>query len=205
LMRKAVFFSLLLVLLIPMVIGARSLGEVDLGLSGIYHTQEDESFNDFFEGMADGKNWTIGINLNARLYLFNLSFMAMIPNGSQTNGQKLDLLSTLSVDIPLVTDLLYFNLGGGLTTDFIFGDEESEASILGRPIDEITFSDLVMDSPIHFRYGLDLLIGSAKIGLFYLVNTRSSLSMLDERGGWSKLFSSAGSSKLGLKLELALF
>ncbi|MFA5467928.1 MAG: hypothetical protein WC224_02575 [Sphaerochaetaceae bacterium] len=204
-MRKAVFFSLLLVLLIPMVIGARSLGEVDLGLSGIYHTQEDESFNDFFEGMADGKNWTIGINLNARLYLFNLSFMAMIPNGSQTNGQKLDLLSTLSVDIPLVTDLLYFNLGGGLTTDFIFGDEESEASILGRPIDEITFSDLVMDSPIHFRYGLDLLIGSAKIGLFYLVNTRSSLSMLDERGGWSKLFSSAGSSKLGLKLELALF
>ncbi|MFA7370969.1 MAG: hypothetical protein WCY78_03465 [Sphaerochaetaceae bacterium] len=204
-MRKAVFFSLLLVLLIPMVIGARSLGEVDLGLSGIYHTQEDESFNDFFEGMADGKNWTIGINLNARLYLFNLSFMAMIPNGSQTNGQKLDLLSTLSVDIPLVTDLLYFNLGGGLTTDFIFGDEESEASILGHPIDEITFSDLVMDSPIHFRYGLDLLIGSAKIGLFYLVNTRSSLSMLDERGGWSKLFSSAGSSKLGLKLELALF
>lgn len=204
-MRKPLLLILTLVFIVSIPVGARSLGEVDIGLSGIYHTPEDQELENFFEGMVKGENWTIGIHLNARLSLINLSFMAMIPNTSSGGAQELNLLSSLSVDIPLVTNLLYFSVGGGLTTDFVFSDEESEALILGRPIDEVTFKSVVLDSPIHFKFGLDLLIGSAKIGLFYLVDTRSSLGLLGESGGWSKLFSSAGGNKLGLKLELALF
>ncbi len=204
-MRRTLLLILILVFIISIPVVARSLAEVDLGLSGIYHTRNVEGAEQFFEGMTNGENWTIGIHLNARLSLINLSFMAMVPNSMSGGAQELNLLSSLSIDIPLVTNLLYFNLGGGLTTDFVFSDEESETLILGRPIGEITFKNVLLDSPIHFKYGLDLLIGSAKIGLFYLIDSRSSLGLLGEAGGWSKLFSSAGNNKLGLKLELALF
>ena len=204
-MRKTLLLIFTLVFIFSIPLGARSIGEVDIGLSGIYHTSEDQGVKDFFEGMGKGENWTVGINLNARLSLINLSFMVMIPTSTLDGSQELNLLSSLSIDIPLVTDLLYFSVGGGLTTDFVFSGEESEALILGRPIDEVTFKSVVLDSPIHFKYGLDLLIGSAKIGLFYLVDTRSSLGLLGDSGGWSRHFSSAGKNKLGLKLELALF
>jgi hypothetical protein len=155
-MRKTLLLIFTLVFIFSIPLGARSIGEVDIGLSGIYHTSEDQGVKDFFEGMGKGENWTVGINLNARLSLINLSFMVMIPTSTLDGSQELNLLSSLSIDIPLVTDLLYFSVGGGLTTDFVFSGEESEALILGRPIDEVTFKSVVLDSPIHFKYGLDL-------------------------------------------------
>jgi hypothetical protein len=203
-MRKYLFCFLLIVICIPTLVGARSLFEVDLGVSGIYHTHNPDNVGSFLEGMGKGENWTVGIGVNTRLSLFNISFLAMVPNGGQA-GQKLNLLSSLAFDIPLVTNALYLTIGGGLTTDFTFATEDSEALVLSRPVADVTFADVILQSPIHLKYGVDVLVGSAKIGLFYLVDTKATVSHIGERGGWADLFTSSGSDKVGVMLQLALF
>ncbi len=203
-MRKNLVCFLMIMLAIPTLVGARSFIEVDLGISGIYHTHNPDTMEMFLDGMTRGENWTIGVGINTRLALFNVSFLAMVPNGGQA-GQKLNLLSSLAFDIPLVTDALYLNIGGGLTTDFTFPTEDSEALILNRPVADVSFNEVLYQSPLHMKYGLDVLIGSAKVGLFYLVDTKATIERLGEPGGWADLFVSSGSDKVGLMLQLALF
>lgn len=204
-MRKKLFCFLLVVLSIPTLVGARSLFEIDLGVSGIYHTNKPDTVESFFEGMGSGENWTVGIGVNTRVSLFNASFLAMVPNGGEEEQQKLSLLTSLTLDIPLVTDVLYVSVGGGLTTDFTFASDSSDAWILNRPAADVTFQDVVVQSPLHLTYGLDVLIGSAKVGLFYIVDTKATIERLGEPDGWANLFASTGQDKVGVMLQLALF
>ncbi|MDD3366592.1 MAG: hypothetical protein WCS59_06065 [Sphaerochaetaceae bacterium] len=204
-MRKKLFCFLLVVLCIPTLVGARSLFEIDLGVSGIYNTDSPDTVESFFEGMGSGDNWTVGIGVNTRLSLFNISFLAMVPNGGEEELQKLGLLTSLTIDIPLITNGLYLNVGGGLTTDFTFASDGSETRILHRPAADVTFLDVVEQSPIHLKYGLDVLFGSAKIGLFYLIDTKATMKRLAEPEGWADLFTSTGQDKVGVMLQLALF
>ena len=46
-MRKTLLLIFTLVFIFSIPLGARSIGEVDIGLSGIYHTSEDQGVKDF--------------------------------------------------------------------------------------------------------------------------------------------------------------
>lgn len=204
-MRKSLLFILVLLMLVPVAIGARSLFEVGLGVSGIYDTNDSQDFDRFLEGMGSGENWTIGIALNTRLSVLDLSLMAMLPNGNQEGSEALSVLSSVSLQVPLVTDSVYVHVGGGLTTDFMYPEDGSEARIVGRNASEVTFSDVIVDSPLHLRFGLDVLIGSSKVGFYYLMDSMASIREMGEPGGWANLFRSSGNDKVAMMLQLALF
>lgn len=204
-MRKSLLCILLVLLLIPSVLGARSLFEVGLGVSGIYDTNDSKDMERFLEGMANGENWTLGVGLNTRLSIVDVSFLAMLPSGSNDGEQAMSLLSGVALQIPLVTDALYVSVGGGLTTIFSYAEGETEAKIAGRAVSEVTFSDVVVESPLHLRFSLDVLIGSAKVGFFYLVDTEATIGGFQEAGGWADLFKSTGNEKVGMMMQLALF
>ena len=204
-MRKSLLCILLVLLLIPSTLGARNLFEVGLGVSGIYDTNGSENMERFLEGMAHGENWTLGVGLNARLSILDVSLLAMLPSGSDDGEQAMSLLSGVALQIPLVTDALYVSVGGGLTTIFSYAEGEAEARIAGRAVSEVTFGDVVVESPLHLRFGLDVLIGSAKVGFFYLVDTEATIGGFQEAGGWADLFQSTGNEKVGMMMQLALF
>ena len=203
--HTSLLFIMIILLLIPTGVGARSLFEVGLGLSGIYDTNDPEDFDTFIQGMGNGENWTIGVGLNTRLAFLDLSFLAMLPNGNQEGSEALSLLSSVAFQVPLVTGSVYLNAGGGLTTDFTYPEDGSEARIIGRSASEVTFRDVVVDSPLHLRFGLDVLFGSAKVGIYYLMDSMASVGRLGEPGGWVDLFRSAGNDKIGMMMQLALF
>ncbi len=204
-MRKSLLYILLVLLLIPPALGARSLFEMGLGISGIYDTNDSVDMERFLEGMANGENWTLGVGLNTRLSILDVSFLAMLPSGSIAGEQAMSLLSGIALQIPLVTDALYVGVGGGLTTIFSYAEGETEARIAGRAVSEVTFGDVVVESPLHLRFGLDVLIGSAKVGFFYLVDTEATIGGFQEAGGWADLFQSTGNDKVGMMMQLALF
>ncbi len=208
-MRKLVLLFIVIIVLLPTALGARNLFEAGLGVSGVYDTRGVNGSEAFFNGMGRGENWTIGIGLHTRLSVMNLSFLALLPNGSvgESEQDMLSVRSTLSIDIPLVTNRLYLNFGGGLSTDFSYGDgaTESPERVNGRAVSSTSFNDAVTSSTMHMKFGLDVLIGSAKVGMFYLIETLASLEGVIDRGEWSQLVQTSGQNRVGIQLQLALF
>lgn len=205
LMRKMLFLIVLSLLVLPTAVGARNLFEVGLGVSGIYNAGGALTNDTFIDGMGDGDNWTIGIGLNSRLSIVNLSLLAVIPQGGSSEEEAFGLRTSLSFDIPLVTDRLYVHAGAGLSTDFSYGGEDdSGATVNGRAIDATSFGDAVYSSHVHLKAGIDVLFGWAKLGLFYIFESTATVETL-EAGSWSDLLQSQGSDRLGLMVQLAVF
>ena len=196
-------FTALLLLLLPTAASARNLFEMGLGVSGIYDTGEAVASETFFDGMVNGENWTIGIGLNTRLSIVNLSLLAEIPNGGEVAEDLFSLRSTLVFDIPLVNDHLYVNAGAGLSTHFATG-EGSGTRVNGRSTSDATFEEALVSSTIHMKAGLDLLVGSVKFGLFYLLETPATIEGMGE-GRWSDVFRTNGDDRMALMVQLALF
>ena len=208
-MRRVVLFFMVIMVLLPTVLGARNLLEAGIGVSGVYDTHGANGGEDFFNGMGRGENWTIGIGLHTRLSVVNLSFLALLPNGSVGEREQdvLGLRSTISFDIPLVTNRLYVNLGGGLSTNLSYGNTETDspARVNGRAVSSTSLGDAVTSSTMHMKFGLDFIIGSATVGMFYLVETLATLEGVMDRGEWSQLVRTSGQDRVGIQLQLALF
>jgi len=200
-LSKSLTALLVLIFVCATPISARSLFEVGIGLSGVYDTSSSAE-EGFFAGMGNGKQWTIGIGVNTRFSFLDLAVVALMPYGE--TEETFSLLSTLSVSVPLVTDSLYVSVGTGLTTDFLY-PEAGETKINGLDASSVSFEDVLYSSPIHLKFGLDVLIGSAKIGLFYLMNSISDLKSIGEPGGWTEILRSSKHDKIGLAIQLGLF
>ncbi|HLW21636.1 MAG TPA: hypothetical protein VKZ39_00425 [Sphaerochaetaceae bacterium] len=208
-MRRISILFLIFMTLLPSFLGARNLFEVGIGISGIYDTQHAHSGSSFFDGMSSGENWTIGVGLHSRLSIVNLSLLALLPTGTAGEQEQdaLSIRSTLSFDIPLITDHLYMHLGGGLSTDFTYGDTErgSDVRVNGRSVSSTSFNEAVTSSTLHMKVGLDVLLGSAKLGMFYLIETLATWQGLVDEGSWSQLVQTSGQNRVGIQLQLALF
>lgn len=203
--RKSALIIIFLLLLLPSLLTARSLFEVGLGVSGIYDTSHSNGGEKFFEGMGSPDNWTMGISVNARVSLVDLSLMALIPY-TNDEGELFSLFSTLSLSIPLVNDSLYISVGGGLKGEFLSpADEPDSTYINGIAVEEATFEEVLLAAPLHAKIGLDLLIGNARIGVFYIMESLATVHKVGEAGGWVDLFRSTGKDKIGLSIQLALF
>lgn len=199
-MHKSVPLLLVVLLSLPTAVGARNVFEVGLGVSGIYDATASGSAEEFLEGMGVGGNWTIGVGVNTRVSVVDVSFLAM----QDGEGDDMTLLSSLSLSIPVITDAVYLGIGGGLTTNFDFS-EETETEVLDRPLSEVSFWEVVSDSPIHLKVGFDVLFGPAKVGMFYLRETPATFGTLEYESMWDELFRSEGSDKVAVTLQLALF
>ena len=204
-MRKIVLLSMMILMFLPTVIGARDLFEIGVGVAGLYAPESATDAEDFFQNMGDGDRWTIGALLNMRLSIVNLSLLAMVPTAvDEAQEEVIEFRSTLSFDIPLVTNWLYLNLGAGLSTNFS-SDSEDKLLVNGEVADTSNFGAMIASSHIHYRFGLDVLFGSAKFGIFYLLETPATPATLMEAGTWSQLAETQGNDRLGIMLQLALF
>ncbi len=204
-MRKILFLTVILALLLPATISSRNLFEIGLGVTGIYDTSEASEFQSFFDNMGNGDNWTIGVALSSRLSIVNLSLLAIVPNGSGVEQEAFSLKSSLSFDIPLVTNRLYLSAGAGLSTQFAYGDsEDANARVNGRAVSDTSLKEAVATSHIHLRAGLDLLLGTAKLGMFYLMETTATAQGLLD-GNLADIFRTNGDNRLALMVQLALF
>lgn len=204
-MRKLLFLTMIILLFLPATVGARNVFEVGLGISGIYDPSQATEASSFFNGMGNGDNWTLGVGLNTRLSIVNLSLLAMIPAGDTSQELSYGLRTSLSLDIPLVTDRLYLSAGAGISTDFTSSTAVSTGPrVNGRAMDSASFEDALTSSSLHMKAGLDLLFGSAKLGLFYLLETIATVEGVSD-GDWSDILKTNGGNRFGMMVQLALF
>jgi hypothetical protein len=204
-MRRNVIFFVAVLLFFTQALSARSLFEVGLSFSGIYENNTTSSNNQIFDGMGKGENWTLGFGLSSRFSILELSMMAMLPKAGEQGSDALALLSSATLNFPLVTKKLYASAGGGLSTAFVFPADDSETKINGKDASTVNFEDVLRESPIHLRFGLDFLIGSAKFGLHYIKQSLATITSLEETNGWGDLFKNGGNDKIALIVQLALF
>lgn len=195
-MKKSIWLVLVALLLFPNVLTARDLFEVGWGVAGVYDATGKSFPDQFWEGMGDGENWTIGMEMNIRLSLIDFSLFAIPEKGTQKDAL---LFSSASLSIPIVTDLFYVHVGGGVTTPFLIG-ETGELMIAGRSASETTFLQVINSSMIHMRGGIDVLFGPATLSLFYVHETEATVEDI----AWSSLWE-GGKDRCGMMLRLALF
>lgn len=195
-MKKGIWLVLVVLLLFSNGLAARDLFEVGLGVAGVYDATGKSVPDQFWEGMGDGANWTIGMEMNIRLSVIDLSLFAMPEKDTQKDAL---LFSSASLSIPIVTNLLYVHVGGGVTTPFLI-EEPEQLMIAGQPASETTFLQVINSSMIHMRGGIDVLFGPATLSLFYVHETEATVEDI----AWSSLWE-GGKDRCGMMLRLALF
>ncbi len=197
--RNKIFtLIVLLVMLILLPLGARSTFDIGLQSAMLYGCSESGSDGDFFQEMSVGRNWAIGVGLDMRMTVFHLSLLAS--SDSETE-EAFNIYSSLSFDLPVINDFIYLTAGAGVTTGIEFlSDEGSRLGYNGVASNgDESFSEVLGNSPIHLKAGLDFILGHAAFSLYYM---RQSDQVLDN--GIEGIWSAGGSNMVGLALNLSV-
>ena len=206
-MKSVLLVVMLILMLIPGTLFARDFLEFGIGVSGIYDSSSSGSFEQFIEGMAVGERWTVGLGVNGRISVLDISILALPCMDSMTED-GVTFLSGAGLSIPVITDVAYLRFGAGIRTEFTF-PEDSEATVRGKdgavPVSQAGFSEVVLNSPIHVRFGLDFLFGPVTLGLLYLWESQATLEGFENPGSWATLLQPGEMARFGVALQLALF
>jgi hypothetical protein len=206
-MRSVLIIVMLILVLIPGTLFARDFLEFGIGVSGIYDSSSSDSIERFFEGMAIGGRWTVGFGVNARISVLDMSMLAL-PCMDTMIEDGVTLLSGAGLSIPVITDVVYLRFGAGIRTEFTF-PEDSEATVRGKdgalPVSQVVFSEIVSNSPVHIRFGLDFLFGPVTLGLLYLWESQATFGGFENPGSWATLLQPGEMDRFGITLQLALF
>ena len=197
-MRKKFLFTCLVVLFLVMIpLTSRSLFDIGLKVSTLYNGNQEIETDGFFTGMSDGDNWSFGFGLEGRISILHASVLAASVFGDEN---LMDLYYTAMVDIPIVHDVVYLSLGGGLSNQLDLPQEEDERLRFSNHSVDASFIEVVQDSLIHLQASVDILLGPAVLSVFYLRETGSKIgNPIDQ------LFTSSGVNKGGVALTLMLF
>ena len=186
-----------IILLVSSALSARKVFDIGLQVVTLYDVDKGIADLGFFPGMSEGSNWIFGFGLETRLSILHTSLLASWVNGAD-NLMNLDY--SVLLDIPIVNDVVYLSLGGGLSTQLDLPQVEGESIRYNNRSEDLSFIEIVKDSPIHLKAGIDYLLGPATISLFYLRETSGKIG--DSIGD---IFTSSGVNKGGLALTLSLF
>ncbi|MFA5447672.1 MAG: hypothetical protein WC233_05300 [Sphaerochaeta sp.] len=203
--KKILALLLLLALLVPVSIGARSLVNVSLGFGAAYYPEEGV---DFSNGLENPDNWLFHGELSARLAFLQAQAL-VFPIQSDEGGQGILLVGMGSLSLPIIGSLLSLELGGGVgltyvpttSTDsrpyYILADHtEADASAM-------SFGDALWRSPLYLQAGLASELGPIGIRLRYLMASKATLSSLVETKEWWSMFNlETGAVSLVLSLKM---
>ncbi|MDC7244697.1 MAG: hypothetical protein PQJ47_02130 [Sphaerochaetaceae bacterium] len=199
--RKKVAAAVLMMVLLLNTVGARNLFDTGLKVVSLYDADQGIADSSFFEGMGDGYNWDVGVGIETRFSFLHLS--GMITNhedGGNDNG--MNFYASALFDIPVINDFLYLKAGGGISNTIYLPESEDESFMYGK--DEVrefdSFGQMVSESPIHLKAGVDIIIGPTVVSLFYLRETSGTFGESIET-----ILSSSGTNKAGAGLTLSLF
>jgi hypothetical protein len=202
-----IILMMMIMILVPASLFARDFVELGIGFAGIYDVSSSDSLEHFFEGMVVGENWTVGLGLNARLSVLDLSFLVLPCMDSETDD-GVTVLSGVGLSIPVITDIVYLKLGAGIRTEFTF-PEQGEATVRVEggflPVSQASLSDVVLNSPVHIRFGLDFLFGPAILGILYFWESQATIGGFENPGSWATLLQPGEMDRLGIMFQLALF
>lgn len=196
---------ILLCVLIPVSVGARSLVHVSLGFGASYLPEEGI---DFSEGLAKADNWHFHGEITARLAFIQaqaLVFPMQCPEGNQ--GILLVGMGALS--LPMAGSLLSLEVGGGLGLTYIpsTSTQTRPSYILadGAQVDvtDLSFGEVLYNSPIYLQAGVATELGPVALRLRYLMTTRTALKdVVGEKGWWSMFNVESGALSLVLSLKM---
>ena len=198
---KRLATSVLMIVLLTSFIGARDVFDIGLKVVTLYDADAGVRDSTFFEGMSDGYHWSVGVGLESRLSFIHLAFM-MTSHEDSSDIDGMNLYTSALIDIPVVNDFLYLTIGGGLSNTIYLPQNEGEKLRYGREeIKEIdSFREMVVESPIHLKAGLDIMMGPAVLSLFYLRESSGTFG-----DSFESILASNGINKVGAGLTLSMY
>ncbi|HOE84350.1 MAG TPA: hypothetical protein PLK91_03925 [Sphaerochaeta sp.] len=205
-MRKRVLAMLvLLCVLIPASLGARSLASVSLGFGASYLPDDDLEFS---QGLSDPDNWCFHGELSARFTVLQAQAL-IFPVQCNAGNQGILLIGMGSLSLPMVGSLLSLELGGGVGLTYVpsTSDDVHPSYILGRgdqvETDTMPFGEALYQSPIYLQAALSSELGPVGLRLRYLMKTKTSCAdVFGEAGVWSIFNVDSGALSLVLSLKM---
>lgn len=195
--RKVIITCVAILFLVMIPLSSRSLFDVGLKVVTLYDVDQGTSTSGFFPGMKEGSNWSFGFGIEGRISIFHASVLATSVFSDQN---VMDLYYSAMIDIPIVHDVVYLSLGGGLSNQLNLPDEEGEEMWFSNRSEQDSFFEVIQDSPIHLSASLDVLFGPAMVSVFYIRETNSKMG-----DSIQQLFTRDGVNKGGVALTLMLF
>ncbi|MFA6688178.1 MAG: hypothetical protein ACOX6K_02190 [Sphaerochaetaceae bacterium] len=219
-MKRAAVLTTILLVLVPALLGARSLFGLRFGFTGMYVEPSGSDGSDgVFSGFGDGENWDFGGELSMRVSVLRLSASVFSTQlGAEAESESSDtsisgvrVLGTFGVSLPIINDYLDLEVGAGMGVRMMLPDSgdvycafpDGNGGYVTTPVSELEVVDILRKSPFHVRVGLDLTIGPFGVGAFYLMETKATIEGFDATGGWARLFQQeTGSFGVGISLSL---
>lgn len=203
--NKSLIVLVILCLLLPAAVGARSLLNVSLGFGAAYSPDETTEFS---LGMQNPDNWLFGGELSARLAFLQAQVMIFpIECGERETGVLMIGMGSLS--LPVIGSLIALELGGGVGVTYIPSNDSDSKAYYALPggnmadAEDKTFSEAIWDSPVYLQAGLGTEIGPIGIKLRYLMESKTTLgSVLTHDAWWGAFDIEKGTLSLALALKM---
>ena len=195
----------IILLLLPASVGARSLVNVSLGFGATYAPQEDQEFD---LGLQDPDNWLVGGELSARLAFVQANDM-VLPIECGTSSGVL-MLGMGSLSLPVIGWLGALDVGGGGGVTYVPSKSESSRSYYElanktqADASQMSFTDAVRESPMYLQVCLGSELGPFGVRIRYLMESQATLGTVMKDNAWWSVFDLKKQS-LSLALALKMF
>lgn len=194
----------IILVMLPSVLGARSLVNVSLGFGASYTPQAGI---DYTTGMQDSDNWMFSGELSAR-FAFVQGQAMVFPLQCEDNGQGVLLIGMGSLNLPIIGSL-FLEAGLGASTIYVPQNGSNARSYYVQAggqkgySDEIAFTDALLNSPVYLEAGLGSEFGPVGIRLRYLMQSSLDLqSFVDSPNWWGVFAIEKGTLSLALALKM---
>nr|WP_321305187.1 hypothetical protein [uncultured Sphaerochaeta sp.] len=206
-MRKSsLILIIIMILMVPSSIGARSLLNVSLGFGATYSPEEA---GDISLGFQDPDNWMFSGELSARLAF--LQGQAMVyPITCSDDAQGVLLIGMGSVSLPVLGSVLALEFGAGPSVTYMPTSSSSSRSFYelanGERADaeEKTFTEAMYESPVYLQIGLGSEVGPLGLRARILMESEATLGSVFNSSQWWGIFA-VDKASLSLALALKMF
>ena len=204
--NKITTLLVIIMIMLPVSVGARSLVNVSLGFGATYAPREPM---DFSEGINNPDNYLFSGELSARLAFLQAQAL-VFPMTCENEEQGVLLVGLSSVSLPVLGSLLAVEFGGGVGVTYIPTTEEGSRSYYeladGSKADAQSkdFGQAVWESPFYLQVGLGTELGPIGIKIRYLMQSRTSFGSVFSSDAWWGVFA-VEKGMLSLALSLKMF
>ena len=202
--NKSLIVLVILCLLLPAFVGARSLLDVSLGFGAAYSPDETTEFS---LGMQNPDNWLFGGEVSARLAFLQAQAM-IFPIECRESETGVLMIGMGSLSLPIVGSLLALELGGGVGVTYIPSNDSDARAYYAFPggamtdAEDKTFGDAVWDSPVYLQAGLGTEIGPIGVKLRYLMESNMTMRSVLANDVWGAFAIGKGTLSLALALKM---
>jgi hypothetical protein len=205
-MNKKILAVVVICLIVPFSISARSFYDVSLGFGASYSPSDD---SDFFSQINDAENWKFGGEFLVRISFLQAQFL-VFPSQCSDEGQGALLIGMAGINTPLIGDLLHLELGFGASVMYVLSGDDDGTSYYeladksSASTSNTGFFEAAMDSPVYLMAGVGTELGSVGFHVRYLMESSATMETIMDSQTWWKVFP-VQNSTLSLALSLKMF